>query len=95
MGIKKDYQTVKGEMSSLISQFEQVGAYGASLGYDLIVERYLGKKYKRAKYVLYFDSQPVEVQIVLYAPRGKWAIRNIFISTYLVDEFKKDFETLY
>lgn len=96
MGIKQDYDTVKNDMSALITQLEQVGkAYGAITGYDLIVEKSLGKHYKRAKYVLYFTQQPVELKLALYAPNGKWGIRNIAINTYLTEEFEKHFDTLY
>lgn len=96
LGMSREYDSVKTEMSSLITQFEQVGqSYGASLGYDVIVEKSLGKKYKRVKYILYFETQPIEVQIALYAPRGDWGIRNISMSTYITDDFATWFDAVY
>lgn len=96
MGLVQDYDSVKSEMAALISQFEVVGnSYGRYSGYDLIVEKKLGERYKRAKYILYFSNEPVELTLALYAPKGKWGIRNIAINTYLADEFEKHFETIY
>jgi len=82
IGQKVSISEANSQIEPLLNSFKELHENsGKYHGYELIASKSLGSKYKREKYILYYDSGIVMLNLELYAPRGKWGVRKYKFSS--------------
>ena len=64
-------ESIKAKFSDILPL---IGDY---YGYDLIIEKSIGRNLKMQSYMLKYDRQPVRFTFILYNPNGKWQVQNL------------------
>ncbi len=82
-----------GPLMSSFQEFHEIA--GQYNGYELLVSKSLGSKYKREKYILYYDTGIFMLNLELYAPRGKWGVRKYKFSSKIDDYFSEYVDSVY